>query len=76
MMAGSLCCVLISQGLMAIVKGFTTKDDRQTTAAQKQRDRVVSTSDSQSGGPGFESRCNHLPDLFSVVPSSNLWPHL
>ena len=30
--------------------------------------RVVSTSDLQSGGPGFESRSGHLLDLCSVVP--------
>ena len=29
---------------------------------------VVSASDSQSGGPGFESRIGHLLELFSVVP--------
>ena len=38
--------------------------------------RVVSASDSQSGGPGFESCSGHLLDLFSVVPSSNSRPHL
>ena len=37
----------------------------------RQRGRVVSASDSQSDGPGFESRSGHLLDLFSVVPSSN-----
>ena len=31
---------------------------------------MVSASDSQSGGPGFESRSGHLLDLGSVVPSS------
>ena len=31
----------------------------------------VSSFDSQSGGPGFESCSGHLLDLFSVVPSSN-----
>ena len=36
----------------------------------RQRDRVVSASDSQSDGPGFESRSGHLLDLCSVVPSS------
>ena len=34
-----------------------------------QRGRVVSASDSQSGGPGFESRSGHLLDLCLVVPS-------
>ena len=37
----------------------------------RQRGRVVSRSDLQSGGPGFESRSGHLLDLFSVFPSSN-----
>ena len=32
---------------------------------------MVSVSDLQSGGPGFESCSGHLLDLFSVVPSSN-----
>ena len=41
-----------------------------------QRGRVVSASDSQSGGPGFESRSGHLLDLCSVVPSSNSRPRL
>ena len=31
---------------------------------------MVSSLDSQSGGPGFESRSGHLLDLFLVVPSS------
>ena len=34
----------------------------------RQRGQVVSASDSQSGGPGFESRSGHLLDLCSVVP--------
>ena len=42
----------------------------------RQRGRVVSASDSQSGGPGFESRSGHLLDLCSVVPSSNSRPRL
>ena len=42
----------------------------------RQRGRVVSASDSQSGGPGFESRSGHLLGLFSVVPSSNPQPPL
>ena len=41
-----------------------------------QRGRVVSASDLQSGGPGFESRSGHLLDLFSIVPSSNPRPRL
>ena len=41
-----------------------------------QRGRVVSASDSQSGGPGFESRSGHLLDLGSVVPSLNSRPRL
>ena len=40
----------------------------------RQRGRVVSASDSQSGGPGFESCSGHLLDLCSVIPSSNSWP--
>ena len=43
---------------------------------RRQRGRVVSASDSQSGGPGFESRSGHLLDLCSVVPSSNSRPRL
>ena len=43
---------------------------------RRQRGRVVSASDSQSDGPGFESRSGHLLDLCSVVPSSNSRPHL
>ena len=43
---------------------------------QRQRGRVVTVSDSQSGGPGFESRSGHLLDLCSVVPSSNSRPRL
>ena len=42
----------------------------------RQRGRVVSASDSKSGGPGFESRSGHLLDLCSVVPSSNSRPRL
>ena len=34
----------------------------------RQRGRVVSVSDSQSGGPGFESRSGHFPDLFLGTP--------
>ena len=34
-----------------------------------QRVYVISASDSQSGGPGFEYRSGHLLDLFSVVSS-------
>ena len=30
---------------------------------------MVSASDLQSGGPGFDSCSGHLLDLFSVVPS-------
>ena len=37
---------------------------------RKKRGRVVSASDSQSGGPGFESRSGYLLDFFSIVPSS------
>ena len=35
---------------------------------QRQRGRVVSMSDSQSGGPGFESRSDHFLDLFLGTP--------
>ena len=42
----------------------------------QERGQVVSASDSQSGGPGFESRSGHLLDLCSVVPSSNSRPCL
>ena len=43
----------------------------------RQRGRVVSVSDPQSGDPGFESRSNHYLDLFvsgSVAPNSNPRP--
>ena len=43
---------------------------------RRQRGRVVSASDSQSGGPGFESRSGHLLDFCSVVPSTNSRPRL
>ena len=43
---------------------------------RRERGRVVSASDSQSGGPGFDSRSGHLLDLCSVVPSSNSRPRL
>ena len=43
---------------------------------RRQRGRVVSASDSQSGGPGFESHSGHLLDLCSAVPSSNSRPRL
>ena len=36
----------------------------------RQRGRVVSASDPQSGGPGFESRSGHLLDFCSFIPSS------
>ena len=42
----------------------------------RERGRVVSAPDSQSGGPGFESRSGHLLDLCSVVPSLNSRPRL
>ena len=42
----------------------------------RQCGRVVSASDSKSGGPGFESLSGHLPDLFFLVPSSNPRPRL
>ena len=37
-----------------------------------QRGRVVSASDLQSGGSGFESNSGHLLDLLLLAPSSNL----
>ena len=41
-----------------------------------QRGRVVSASDSQPGGRGFEFRSGDLFHLFSVVSSSNSRPRL
>ena len=38
--------------------------------------RVVSASDSQSGGSGVESHSGVSLDLFSVIPSSNPQPRL
>ena len=35
---------------------------------RRQRGRVVSVSDSQSGGPGFESRSGHYLNLFLGTP--------
>ena len=40
------------------------------------RGRVASSSDTQSVGPGFESRSGHLLDLFLVFLSSNPQPCL
>ena len=41
-----------------------------------QRSRVVSASDSQSGGPpGFESRSGHLLDLFSFDVNLQILSH-
>ena len=37
---------------------------------------MVSLSDSESGGPGFESRSGHLLDFFLVVPILNPRPGL
>ena len=51
-------------------------DEKSKTMLGRQRGRVVSASDSQSGGPGFESRSGHLLDLCSVVPSLNSRPRL
>ena len=48
------------------VKLFSNVSANETAACG----RVVSASDSQSCGPGFESRSGHLLDLCSVVPSS------
>ena len=58
---------------------FAVRPDKKKIFSYKggrQRGRVVSASDSQSGGPGFESRSGHLLDLCSVVPSSNPRPRL
>ena len=52
------------------------KERRLAVNNGRQRGRVVSASDSQSGGPGFESRSGHLLDFCSVVPSSNSRPRL
>ena len=43
---------------------------------RRQRGRVVSASDWQAGGPGFESRSGQLLDLCSFVPSLNSRPRL
>ena len=43
---------------------------------RRERGRVVSASDSQSGDPGFKSRSGHLEDFCSVFPSSNPRPSL
>ena len=37
-------------------------------ASWRQRGRVVNVSDSQSGGPGFESRSGHYLNLFLGGP--------
>ena len=42
----------------------------------RQRGRVVSVSDPQSGGPGCESHSGLLLDLCSVIPSSISRPRL
>ena len=59
-----------------IRKTYCSKDVTYFLMRRRQRGRVVSVSDSQSGGPGFESRSGHLLDLFSVVPISNPRPRL
>ena len=46
------------------------------TEWRRQRGRLVSALDSQSGSPGFKSRSGHLLDLFSVASSSNPRPRL
>ena len=48
----------------------------QASLHRRQSGQVVSVYNSQSGGPGFESRSGNLLDLFSVIPSSNPWPCL
>ena len=42
---------------------------------RRQRGRVVSVSDSQSGGPGFESRSDHYLDLFLGSPELKILSH-
>ena len=59
----------LNVAMLCAVEGAQCKQGRP-------RGRVVSSSDSQSGGPGFESRSGHLLDLCSVVPSSNSRPRL
>ena len=63
--------------------GSTTPDQKtkRTTLRKSkeeggQRGRVVNASDSQSGGPRFESRSGHLLDLFTGGPGSNPRPRL
>ena len=48
----------------------------QASLLRRQSGQVVSVYDSQSGGPGFESRSGNLLDFFSVILSSNPWPRL
>ena len=48
----------------------------QASLLRRQSGQVVSAYDSQSGGPGFESRSGNLLDLFSVILSSNPRPCL
>ena len=48
----------------------------QASLLRRQSGQVVSVYDSQSGGPGFESRSGNLLDLFSVILSSNPRPCL
>ena len=43
---------------------------------RRQRGRMVSVSDSQSGGPEFESHSGDLLDLLSVIQSANPQPRL
>ena len=65
-------------GLFSFFQFLLSKSENGTRPLCKrgQRGRVVSASDSQSDGPGFESRSGHLLDLCSVVPSSNSRPRL
>ena len=63
-------CRLMSFDCNSVLRSSMSCKDR------RQHGRVVSTSDSQSGGPGFESRSGLLLDLCSVVPSLNSWPRL
>ena len=43
---------------------------------RRQRGRMVNASDSQSGGPEFESYSGDLLDLLAVIQSSNPQPRL
>ena len=52
--------------IVLCLKKFTKNVPTLTTQKSPLWGQVVSVSDPQSGGPGFESRSGHLLDLFSV----------